>query len=263
LKELIDKKTLIDRFNEILPKAYTLLASGDYHFKAEMAVACAYHDKIITSSGKEVSLYDVLDEDGKYNEKEYGPWDSSKNDGLTFDEYYVKKLLKYKQLANKLHGLSGKNTYTKITDTAVGKLLILFKSWLPETVGVRFDPKHKDEQLGRYEEGYYRTFAKILIDKKMGILKMIVDAALNKQITGLTDEMQLANFKKAVSELKVIVALYLAHMLLKSMAPDDDRYKKLYNLWNFRLGLSDEEKRLIVPSHKSVKNKLFKTFLDV
>jgi len=41
-----------------------------------------------------------------------------------------------------------------------------------------------------------------------------------------------------------------------------DFYKKLYNLWNFRLGLTDEEKRLIVPSYKSVKNKLFKTFID-
>jgi hypothetical protein len=41
-----------------------------------------------------------------------------------------------------------------------------------------------------------------------------------------------------------------------------DFYKKLYNLWNFKLGLTDEEKRLIVPSHKSVRNKLFKTFLN-
>jgi hypothetical protein len=41
-----------------------------------------------------------------------------------------------------------------------------------------------------------------------------------------------------------------------------DFYKKLYNLWNFRLQLSDEEKRLIVPSYKSSKNKLFKTFFD-
>lgn len=41
-----------------------------------------------------------------------------------------------------------------------------------------------------------------------------------------------------------------------------DFYKKLYNLWNFRLHISDEEKRLIVPSYKSNKNKLFKTFVD-
>jgi hypothetical protein len=230
IKELIDKKTIIDRVNEILPKAYTLLSSGDYHFKAEMTVACAYHDKIKTSTGKEISFYDALTENGEYNEKEYGAWDSAANDNLTFDEYYNKKLLKYKQLANKLHGLSGKNTYIKAKDNAIGKLLILFKSWLPETVGVRFDPKHKDDQLGRYEEGYYRTFGKILLEKKAGILKMMLDAVLNRQITGLTDEMQLANFKKAVSELKVIVALYLAYMLLKAMAPDDDRYKKMYNL---------------------------------
>lgn len=35
-------------------------------------------------------------------------------------------------------------------------------------------------------------------------------------------------------------------------------YKKLYNLWNFRLNLTEQEKRLIVPSYQSSKHKLFK-----
>ena len=230
LKELIDKKTAIDRFNELIPKAFTWLSSGDYHFKAEMTVACSLHDKIISSNDKEISFWDALTEDGKYNEKEYGPWDSSKNEGLSFEEYYNKKLLKYKQLANKLHGLSGRNTYIKAKDNAIGKLALLFKSWLPETIGVRFDPKHKDDMLGRYEEGYYRTFAKKVIEKKMGVLQMMLDVVLKRQVTGITDEMELANFKKAVKELQIVISLFMAYMILKAMAPDDDRYKKLYNL---------------------------------
>jgi hypothetical protein len=139
-------------------------------------------------------------------------------------------MLKYKQLANKLHGLSGKNTYIKGKDTAVGRLLILFKAWLPETVGIRWDPKHKDDMLGRYEEGYYRTFLKKVVEKKLSVLGMIANAILKREITGISDEVELANFKKAVKEFQVIITLYIAYMLLKSMAPDDDRYKKIYNM---------------------------------
>jgi hypothetical protein len=230
LNSLIDKKTTLDAFRKLIPSAYTLLSSGDYHFKSEMLVACTFHDKIKGTSKGEVSFWDVLTENREYNEAEYGPWDKDANDGLTFNEYYNKKMLKYKQLANKLHGLSGKNTYIKGKDTAIGRLLILFKAWLPETVGVRWDPKHKDDMLGRYEEGYYRTFLKQVVDKKFAVLGMMVNAMLKRKITGITDEVELANFKKAVKELQVIITLKIAYMLLKSMAPDDDRYKKIYNL---------------------------------
>ena len=230
LNSLIDKKTGLNAFRQLVPKAYTLLSSGDYHFKSEMLVACTYHDKIKGTSEGEISFWDALTESREYNEKKYGPWNKEANDGLTFDEYYNKKMLKYKQLANKLHGLSGKNTYVKGKDTAVGRLLFLFKAWLPETVGVRWDPKHKDDMLGRYEEGYYRTFLKQVRDKKFAVLGMMVNAMLKKEITGITDEVDLANFKKAVREFQVIIALHIAYMLLKAMAPDDDRYKKIYNM---------------------------------
>ena len=39
-------------------------------------------------------------------------------------------------------------------------------------------------------------------------------------------------------------------------------YKKLYHLWNYRLNLTDNEKKLIVPSYQSNKNKLFKIYID-
>lgn len=230
LNQLIDKKSTIDELRKLIPQAYTWLASGDYHFKAEMLVAASLHDKIKNTTKGDVSFWNVLTENREYNEAEYGPWDKDANDGLTFDEYYNKKILKYKQLANKLHGLSGKNTYIKAKDNAIGRLLTLFKTWLPETVGVRFDPKHKDDMLGRYEEGYYRTFVKQVLDKKLSVLGMMLNAMLKREITGISDEVELANFKKAVKELQIIITLYMAYMLLKAMAPDDDRYKKLYNL---------------------------------
>lgn len=228
LQTMVDKNTAIDKFREMLPKAYTWLSSGDYHFKGEMLLACMKHDKIKTSKG-EISFIDALTEDRKFNEEEFGPWNSSENGGLSFDDYYTKKMLMYKQLANKLHGATGKDIYIQGKDSAIGRVLMLFKSWLPETVGVRFDPKHKDALLDRYEEGYYRTFAKKVMEKKLGIFKMIFQTMFNKE-NGIDDPMELANFKKAVKELQVIISLWIAYTILKSLTPDDDEKKKMYNL---------------------------------
>lgn len=228
LQTMVDKNTSLDKLREMLPKAFTWLSSGDYHFKAEMLLASMKHEMIKTSKG-DVSFIDVLTEGREYNEEEYGPWNADANEGLSFEDFYTKKMLAYKQLANKLHGATGKDIYIKGKDNAIGRMVLLFKSWLPETVGVRFDPKHKDALLDRDEEGYYRTFGRKLVEKKFGIIKMMVQTVFNKD-NGITDPMELANFKKAVKELQVIVSLMMAYMILKALAPDDDEKKKLYNL---------------------------------
>ena len=228
LRTMVDKNTTIDKLREMLPSAYTWLSSGDYHFKAEMLMACMKHEMIKTSKG-DVAFIDVLDENREYNEAEYGPWDQAANGNMSFEDFYTKKMLGYKQLANKLHGATGKDVYVQGKDNAITRLLMLFKSWLPETVGVRFDPKHKDALLDRDEEGYYRTFIKQIRDKKFGVVKMMIQTMFNKD-NGITDPMELANFKKAVKELQIIVSLLMAYMLLKALAPDDDEKKKIYNL---------------------------------
>lgn len=228
LRGMVDKKTPLNKFREMIPKAYTWLSGGDYHFKAEMMLSAMKFDKVKTAKG-DISLWDALTEDREYNEAQYGPWDAEANGGLSFEDFFNKKLLKYRQLANKLHGATGKDIYVKGKDTALGRLMFLFKSWLPETVGVRFDPRHKDALLERDEEGYYMTFFNMVRDKKAGVFKMVVDAMMGRDLD-IQDEMVLANFKKAVKELQVITALWMSYLLLRSMAPDDDKDKKVYNL---------------------------------
>jgi hypothetical protein len=229
LQTMVDKHTSLDKLREMLPKAYTWLSSGDYHFKAEMLLACMKHEMITTSKGEKISFIDALNENREYDEDKHGPWDAAANGNMTFEEFYTKKMLAYKQIANKLHGATGKDVYLKGKDTALGRLAMLFKSWLPETVGVRFDPKHRDALLDRDEEGYYRTFLKKVAEKKLGIVKMMLQTVFNKD-NGITDPMELANFKKAVKELQVITAILLAYLIAKAMTPDDDKKKKLYNL---------------------------------
>jgi hypothetical protein len=231
IKTMIDSNSSLDKIRNLLPKAYTLLSGGDYYFKAEMLLAAMKHDKVKLASGEEISLIDALNEEREFDEAKYGPWDETANGGMTFQEYFLSKKLKYAQLANKLHGATGKDVYVEGKDTVIGRILFLFKSWLPETVGVRFDPKHEDGILQRSEEGYYRTFFNMVVKEKLpAVFGMWVKATFNPKDLSIQDEMELANFKKAVAELNVILSLAIAYMLLKAMAPDDDKDKKLYNL---------------------------------
>jgi hypothetical protein len=108
-------------------------------------------------------------------------------------------------------------------------MLILFKSWLPETLGARFDPRHTDGILEREEEGYYRTFARLAVEKKHKIIPMIAQAFMNKN-PGLEDDLEYSNFRKAIKEIQIVVTLMIAYALLKAAAPDDDKDKKIYNL---------------------------------
>lgn len=232
LSSMIDGNTSFDKLRKMMPKAYTWLSSGDYHFKAEMMLAYMKKLQVKTSLG-EASFIDVFKEDGSYNEEKYGPWNASDNNGKTFEDFYRDRLIFIRQLANKLHGASGRGVMVQGKSTAIGRLLFLFKSWLPETVGVRFDPKHIDGYLQREEEGYYRTFFKIFTDKKLKIFKMMLDVTLGKD-AGITDEMVLANFKKAVAEAQILILLWGSYILLKSMAPDDDDKKKTYNMFVLR-----------------------------
>jgi hypothetical protein len=232
VKSLVDNRSNVDKFKAMLPKGYTLLQSGDYHFKSELMMAGFNFTKVETSKGQK-SLHEVLDEDGKYDEKEFGPWDAEKNGGKTFDELYTDTILKYRQLAKKLHGAVGKDIYLKAKGNSIGRLFMVFKSWLPETIGVRFDPKHIDGIMNREEEGFYRTFVGICREKGLGTFKLMLDAVLNRDVD-ISDEMKLANFKKAVAEIQVIITLMLAYTILSAISPTDKKDKKMYNLFVLR-----------------------------
>ena len=230
LKAMVNKKTTVDKFREMIPKAYTWLASGDYHFKAETLLSAMKFEKIKTKDGKEVSYIDAITEDREYDVQKYGEWDASKNGNKSFEEYYLDSLLRYRQLANKLHGATGKDVHIKAKGNAVGRVLMLFKSWLPETVGVRFDPRHRDALLQRDEEGYYRTFGRLLLDKKFKMVPLMAKALMGSDKLDLEDQLEIANIRKAAKEFQIIITIWTAYLLLKAAVPDDDKSKKLYNL---------------------------------
>lgn len=226
---VIDKKRLFNKIREILPSPFTLMQSTDYLFKAQTAISKALSTKVNTEKGP-VSFWEVLDKEVKYNEAEYGAWNAEQNGGMSFEEYYNKQMLQINQLSKKLHGLSGDRTSLMGKDTIWGRLLFVFKTWLPETFATRYEGKRYDPLLERDVEGYYRTLFRAFQDQGLGAFRSLFQAVFSKEAGDLTD-LERANLRKMFAEINAIIALSLLYFGLKAIAPDeDDEDRKRYML---------------------------------
>lgn len=228
---IVDKRSTWQEIKKVLPSPFTLMQSTDFHMKSETAIATALHKKIITADGEQISFWDAMTKDLQYNTEKYGEWVAENNNGLTFQEFYNKEMLKMGQLSKKLHGFSGNNLSLAGKDSIWGRLLFLFKTWLPETLMTRFESKRYDDLLERDVQGYYRTTARAFRDQGLGAFKSIYKAVFEAE-SGDMDPLERANLRKSFAEMVAITTLATLGFVLKSLASgiDDDDEKKRYML---------------------------------
>jgi len=228
--KVLDKETTLDKIGKLLPNAFTLMKSTDFIFKSQTAVAMALNQQIKLENGETISLYKALDDKLGFNEEKYGKYDPKLNNDQSFDELYNNFMLRVSQISKKLHGLSTDRTSVMIKQTVLGRMLFLFKSWLPETLASRYEKKKYDELLGREVEGYIRTFVTKAFDEGIGnALKAMFRARFSDDI-GEMDELERENLRKAFAEISAIITLTMIYMSLKAMTPDDDDEKKSWNI---------------------------------
>ena len=134
LKDQIKIESINIEDKSFLHKNHAGNQEGKFHLKINLKSIELKEMKRIESNKK---IYKILDKDLNYDSSKYGEWDAEANGGLSFDEYYNKFMLKVYQLSKKLHGLSGSRTSLKGKDTVWGRVLFLFKPWLPETFASR------------------------------------------------------------------------------------------------------------------------------
>ena len=228
---LISKKTTADKILEVLPNAFILMKSTDFLFKSQTAVSMALSTKINTASG-EVSLYKALNDDLEFNEELYGKYNPELNNGLEFEEFYDKFMLKTGQVAKKLHGLASNRTGIMGKDNVMGRLLFLFKSWLPETLANRYEGRKYDEFLERDVEGYMRTFGRLaFVDEGIPYaFKAMIRATFSDNTDDLGD-LEKENLRKVFAELVAIMTTAALYFTIRGLAPDeDDEDRKKWNI---------------------------------
>jgi hypothetical protein len=227
----ISKKTAADKILDVLPNAFTLMKGTDFLFKSQTALSIALNTKIVTEKG-EVDLYKALTDDLEFNEELYGKYNPELNGGLEFEELYDKFMLKTGQVAKKLHGLATNRTGVMGKDNVMGRLLFLFKSWLPETFANRYEGRKYDEFLERDVEGYMRTLGRLAFVEK-GVpyaFKTMLRATFSDNTDDM-DELEKENLRKAFAELVAILTTSIIYFTIKGLAPDeDDEDRKKWNM---------------------------------
>lgn len=227
---IITKKTTLDQIKEKLPNAYVFMKSTDFLFKSQSAVAAALKQKIKTEKG-EVSLYKALNNNLEFDEQKYGKYNAELNGGKEFEEIYDQFMLKVGQLNKKLHGLSTTRTGLMAKDSIVGRLIFLFKTWLPETLASRYEARRYDPFLDRDVEGYMRTLVRKMANDGFKETFEAIRKAMLSEAVGDMSELERENLRKAVAEVAMYIAITAMYLVLKGMAPDeDDEDRKKWNI---------------------------------
>ena len=181
-------------------------------------------------TGKEetISLWDAFDENMEWKTELYGPqeeygWDDN-FDGAEQNEF-TKFRDKAIQVNKVLHGNYDPNSPMEAKKHVLGRMMLMFRSWMPEGFAYRFQREYYDAQLGRNIKGRWRSYADLVSEG--GIFT--VPSALWQSLLG-KDEIMIgdgplnptdaANMRQNLREMQMWLGLFLFGIMLK-MGLDD------------------------------------------
>lgn len=223
---------------------YYLSSETEYINQSPLVIAKLLHTKIMDAGGKEVPLYDALDEDGKWKPE--------------FGEEPVQLLqstrLSVVQLIKRTHGNYDKLSPLLAKKTVGGKALLMFRSWMLEGIAVRTEAEDIDDILGEVVKGRYRSIGSLYTYKKDGstlvntaefglnVLKGILrqssggylfkdSGSFNNLVGADFSELDASNMRKVCKEVSMLINVYIAVAMLTMIAGgDDDDEKEVLNL---------------------------------
>lgn len=220
-----------------------LFNSMGEHFLHSLSTLSILHNTKVVDSGKESTLWDVLE---VYNKNVNGTdvpmirvkEGVTKADGTKFtdDELFKIKLM-IQEANRKMHGAYGDIDRGEINRMAIGRLMLQFRQWMPAFYTERFKGKRLNVLTGQQEEGFYRAFVNFawecIKDMRNDKLAFVTNY---KNLSG----QEKANVNKALIELSVLFAIT---QLLRFMGGDDDEddpgiiVAMKYNLYRLKLEL--------------------------
>ena len=195
--------------------------------------------------GKEYSLYEGFDNAGNWNEAKFGKEP---------EELITKTILKVKALIQRNHGNYNPMSPMLAKKTALGRLLMQFRSWMVEGYRTRFFDKEAryDEILEITVKGRYISAIDMFKNDWKGtslalaqqVIKDLLPYSnswlknwtpLDKYVdgNGVIKDYDIANMKRVAMEMSIYIGLYTTILALKALASDwddDDPKKYAVNL---------------------------------
>ena len=199
-------------------------SAGDHYTQMRTALALAHSWKVSDSEGNIVPLFEALkveyldDSHPEYGAKLVLPegYLDSNGNPIT-EEYFIKFTKVVRGINDKLYGIYNQEDKSAIQLRAIGRLLIMYRNWMRPLYLKRYGVEKYNEDIGTFEEGYYRTLyhyiSNIIKDLKKGELTIF-------QQWGMLTNEQKGSIWQAISELSTFGILLGIISSLKS-TPDD------------------------------------------
>jgi len=205
---------------------FELFKRGEFRNQGLILLAMLDNTKITDRKGNRRKLYDAFDVDGKFNVKEFdnsdGEWDII-SDGNQF----TKKRNQINGLIRRLHGNYDPSHPLKAKGQSIGRMLMVFKTWMPQGVYSRFGEEMYLDELGTSVKGRWRTLYDIgfkdslTLFKDVAAAKWLGGAKLGEDYTKFKD-IDIQNMRRNVQELVWLAGMAVATLIGYALLPDDD-----------------------------------------
>lgn len=194
---------------------YEFQKRGEYFVQGQTAMAMLLNKKIKSlDDNKEYSMYDAFDSKGKWNATKFGP---NPLDNLDSRRALTKEI---RDTISSIHGDYARGLMAK--QHFLGRALLIFRTWLPQSISVRFGKEYTDLN-NQIHKGRYRS----LELSHALVLPFIRDAYKAFTTARVDDTVDTRNLRKNAIEFTFIPILWAAGLMLKSMIksanPDEDK----------------------------------------
>ena len=176
--------------------------AGDHWLYGRAAIAMAMREKV-KIGGREMSLWDALQVesvDGSSSIKQLNYRDITDLEGNPFN--VAKFSRKVAHINQRSFGVYNDDDANAANRVAVGRLLQQYRKWWKIQMNIRFQAGQKNLATDTWEEGYYRTFGRMLNQWIRGGVQ------LTEQWDTMTEE-ERANVKRAITELAQFFAVWV------------------------------------------------------
>lgn len=194
--------------------------AGDHWLYNRTAIAMCIRQKVKVPGQGEMSLWEALQVRDKFKDSSdikeiYLPEGTTDLEGNPIS---IKDIsMKIKHVNHTLFGIYNDDDACAANRVAVGRLLLQYKKWIKPQMNKRFKKAQYVRNIDDWEEGYYRTFARIALGFVRGQYQI---GALSEELKSLQPH-EKANLKRAITELVQLLAVWACTNLIKW--PDDKK----------------------------------------
>lgn len=224
-----DGKATIKILNMIDP--FIFQTKTEYVNQTTAGIAVMLNTPIVDKKGNTTNVYDAMEEDGtlsldKFTQEQVDDWQSRTT--ATTNNKFTKVRNHIIQLNTKLHGNYDPESPIFIKRALLGRMLLQFRTWLPETVASRFEGARYDLLLDREVKGRWTTYKELGLFKSITTLAKQIMYRNNAFINNGYDmkPVDIENMRKNLAELGIFTS-FMATLLLFKLSLDDDDDDKL------------------------------------